>query len=73
MAELLMTWRAIIEVNVTDEPHRQARDIEEGIVYACALLMDVYGWSAEQIRHMLERATDVAADQEDMNSQASTR
>lgn len=59
-----MTWEAVIKVNVTDAPIRRARDIEEGIGYACALLMDEYDYTAAKIAEILERVTDAVADQE---------
>jgi hypothetical protein len=49
---------AVIKVRVDDPPERRARDIAEGIGYACALLMDEYGWTADAIADVLERATD---------------
>ena len=64
----VLTWEAVIKVNVTDEPSRRARDIADGIGYACALLMDEYGWSADAIRELLERYTDDVADQEAMRA-----
>lgn len=51
-------YEAIIKVNVTDAPERRAQHIEEGIGYACALLHDEYGWSADRIEQMLEQAID---------------
>jgi hypothetical protein len=51
-------FESIIKVNVADEPARRARDIEEGIGYACALLHDEYGWSAKHITDVLERVID---------------
>jgi hypothetical protein len=37
-----------------DPPEKRAREIAEGIGYACALLHDEYGWSADKILGMLE-------------------
>ena len=59
-----VTYESIIKVNITDTPERRARDIEEGIGYACALLMDEYGWTAEQIGNVLERVADDVAVEE---------
>lgn len=59
-----VTWEAIIKVNVTDDPDVRARHIEEGIGYACALLMDEYGRSADEISRVLERAIDDVQDEE---------
>lgn len=63
-------YEAIIKVNPADTPTRRARDIEEGIGYACALLMDEYGWTAEEITNMLEIVTDNVQDQEQSSSGA---
>lgn len=57
-------YEAVIKVNRSDEAGRRARDICEGIGYACALLMDEYGMSAEAIAEVLERTTDDLYDQE---------
>ncbi len=57
-------FESIIKVEVSDPPKRRRRDIEDGIGYACALLMDEYGASAEQVQDVLERATDEAWDRE---------
>lgn len=58
-------FEAIIKVNVADDRNRRARDIEDGIGYACSLLMDEYGLTAEYIASMLERITDEVADEEE--------
>ena len=55
---------AVIKVNVTDTEANRARDIADGIGYACALLHDEYGWSADRIAELLERVTDDVADDE---------
>lgn len=60
-----ITYEAIIKVRVDDPPERRARDIEEGIGYACALLMDEYGWDAERIHSALDRVIDNVYDQEE--------
>lgn len=57
-------YEAIIKVRSTDPAERRARDISEGIGYACALLMDEYGWTADAIQDVLERAIDETQDQE---------
>jgi hypothetical protein len=57
-------YEAVIKVNRADEPARRARDICEGIGYACALLMDEYGMSAEAIADVLDRTADDIYDQE---------
>jgi hypothetical protein len=51
-------YEAVIKVRPGDPPQRQARDIAEGIGYACALLADVYCWRAEAITDLLERTID---------------
>lgn len=58
------TFEAIIKVNPTDEPERRARDIENGIGYACALLADEYGRTADEIGRLLEQVTDDVQDDE---------
>ncbi len=58
----MTVWESIIKVDVADEPARRARDIEEGIGYACALLHDVYGWRADHITDVLERVIDTVQD-----------
>lgn len=57
-------YEAVVKVLVSDPPSRRARDIEEGIGYACALLMDEYGWSADMVRDVLERTQDEAYDRD---------
>lgn len=57
-------YEAIIKVRVDDPPERRARDIEEGIGYAVALLMDEYDRAADEIADLLERAIDDAMDNE---------
>lgn len=47
-------YESIIKVVVSDPADRRARDISEGIGYACALLMDEYGWSGEKVQDVLE-------------------
>lgn len=59
-----MTYEAVIKVRVDDPPERRARDISEGIGYACALLMDEYGWRADAIAQVLDRVTDAVFDEE---------
>ena len=58
-------YEAIIKVRVDDPPERRARDIEEGVGYACALLMDEYGWDAERIHSALDRVIDDVYEQEE--------
>lgn len=55
---------AIIKVNPTETPERRARDIEEGIGYACALLQDEYGRTADGIARLLEQVIDDVQDNE---------
>lgn len=55
-------YESIIKVTVTDEPGRRARDIADGIGYACALLADEYGWDCEAIVSVLERVMDNVED-----------
>jgi hypothetical protein len=57
-------YEAVIKVRVEDPPERRAQDIAEGIGYACALLMDEYGWRADDIQDVLERVTDDVQDEE---------
>ena len=57
-------FEAIIKVRVDDPPERRARDIAEGIGYACCLLMDEYGWTANAIQDVLEREIDNVQDEE---------
>jgi hypothetical protein len=59
-----MTYAAVIKVNIGDQPERRARDIEIGIGYACALLMDEYSRSADEIENLLERVISDAHDEE---------
>jgi hypothetical protein len=59
-------YQAIIKVNVLDPPERRAADIESGIGYAAMLLLDEYGWTADRIGEVLERAMDVVRDEEEM-------
>lgn len=60
----MSSYQAVIKINLSDPPERRAKDISEGIGYACALLMDEYGWSAERISDLLETVTDDLHDQE---------
>lgn len=57
-------YEAVIKVAIDDLPERRAAGIAEGIDYACALLMDEYGWTADAIEDCLERALDNVRDQE---------
>jgi hypothetical protein len=57
-------WEAIIKVDVADDPERRSRDIADGIGYACALLGDEYGRTADEIVDLLERIIDDVQDQE---------
>jgi len=57
-------YTAIIKVNTFDPPERQAREIEDGIGYACALLHDEYGRTVREIADMLERVADNVEDDE---------
>ena len=52
-----IVFEAIIKVVVSDPPEKRAREIAEGIGYACALLHDEYGWSVEQIVNALEQVS----------------
>jgi hypothetical protein len=56
-------YEAVIKVRLVDPPAARARDIAEGIGYACALLTDEYGWTAELVAELLERVTDDVADE----------
>lgn len=58
-----MTYEAVIKVTVGDPPERRARDIADGLGYACALLMDEYGWAADAIADVLERIADEVQDE----------
>lgn len=60
-----MTYESIIKVNPTDVAEKRARLIEEGLGYACTLLMDEYGRSADAIQDVLERVIDDIHDMED--------
>jgi hypothetical protein len=57
-------YESVIKVRLEDAPEKRARDIEEGIGYACALLMDEYERSAVQIEEVLSRAADDMYDEE---------
>jgi hypothetical protein len=57
-------YEAIIKVNPTDDAGRRKRDIIDGLAYACALLLDEYELSADDIAGVLERVTDNINDQE---------
>jgi hypothetical protein len=59
-------YQAIIKVNSLDPPERRSADIESGIGYAAMLLLDEYGWTADRIAEVLERAIDVVRDEEEM-------
>jgi hypothetical protein len=47
-------YEAVIKVACDDPADLRARDIEEGIGYACALLVDEYGRSANEIERLLQ-------------------
>lgn len=51
-------YQAIIKVCPTDPHKKQADDIADGIGYACVLLLDEHGWSADRIAEVLERVRD---------------
>jgi len=57
-------YEAVIKIDRADEPAVRARAIAEGIGYACALLHDEYGWSADQIESLLEQTIDNVHDDE---------
>lgn len=57
-------YEAVVKINLADNLIKQTRDISEGIGYAVALLMDEYGWTADQVGDLLERAQDDAHDNE---------
>lgn len=57
-------YEAVIKVALSDPPERRARDISEGISYACSLLMDEYGWTADRIADSLTAARDETYDLE---------
>lgn len=50
-------YESIIKVVVSDPPEKRAREIEEGLAYACALLHDEYGWDAQRIMDALENVS----------------
>jgi hypothetical protein len=58
-------FEAVIKINPSDPPERRARDIEEGIGYACTLLMDEYGYPAGAIENLLDRTVDAVYDEEE--------
>lgn len=55
-------FEAVIKVLVSDPPEKRAREIAEGLGYACALLHDEYGWSVAAITDALERLIDNVQD-----------
>lgn len=57
MLKCNMTFESIIKVAISDPPEKRAKEIAEGS-YACALLHDDYGWSADQIIQALDNAAD---------------
>lgn len=61
-------WEAIIKVNVNDDPALRARDIADGIGYACALLKDEYGWDVDAIVGLLERTMNDTEDSFDADA-----
>lgn len=58
----MTVWESIIKVAVDDPLQRRARDIAEGIGYACALLKDEYGWDVDAIVSLLERTMNDVED-----------
>jgi hypothetical protein len=58
-------YEAVIKVRCDDPPATRARDIAEGIGYACALLHDEYGWPSERIADLLENVTTNVYDDAD--------
>jgi hypothetical protein len=59
-------YEAVIKVNRDEPPSRRARDIAEGIGYACALLHDEYAWTADAIEELLERTIADVRDAEEL-------
>lgn len=57
-------YEAVIKVDRNDEPAKRARDIAEGLRYACALLQDEYGWTATAIDDVLQSVSDDLYDEE---------
>jgi hypothetical protein len=51
-------YEAIIKIRTLDPPETQKRHIIEGLSWACVLLHDEYGLSADEIAGVLERVTD---------------
>ncbi len=62
MAEPQRIYEAIIKVNVADPAGKRARDIADGIGYACALLMDEYGFDCDAIVGLLEQTMNEVED-----------
>lgn len=46
-------FEAVIKVNRADDQEQRAQDIERGIGYSCALLMDEYGRTVDDIAFLL--------------------
>jgi len=59
-------YESVIKVALSDPPQRRARDIADGIGYACALLKDEYGWDVDAIVSMLEQAMSDVEDSFDV-------
>lgn len=57
-------YESVIKINTSDDPRTQARHIVEGIAYACALLMDEYGFTSLAIMDIAENISDDAEDRE---------
>lgn len=55
-------YEAIIKINPSDDPAVRARNIKEGIEYACMLLLDEYALSADNVIDHLERVVDSVYD-----------
>lgn len=71
MVRVPMTWEAIIKVNRADDANKRGRDIHEGLSYACALLVDEYGWNSANVRDALEEiAAEAEAREENSHSES---
>lgn len=58
-----MRYESIIRVDLDNAPERRARDIVDGIAYACALLRDEYGQTADDVEWILQGIIDHVQEQ----------
>jgi hypothetical protein len=58
-------WESIVKVAPADPKAKRARDIADGIGYACALLVDEYGWTPDDIERRLDAIVNDAYDQQE--------